>query len=820
MLEKTERLESSLIDFVRDGWRYIDPVPFVDNWHLEAIAEHLQAVTDGDIRRLLINVPPRTSKSSLVSVAWPAWTWAQSDISPSSGPQVQFLFASYAQSLSLRDSVKTRRLLESPWYQEKWGRRFTLTGDQNTKIRYDNDKGGYRLATSVGGALTGEGGQIICFPADELVETERGRIRIGDIVHDRQRIKVWSLNTKTGNMELKPVVGWWRNPASRLVKVTLSDGSVMRCTPNHLVWTRGGWKRAAELGGHDLLPAPRWMHVAPAAQVHDRQSEVRPYMTSADAANGRSADAVFGSQNGCNIVMATVNFAHHCFGKMSHAVSKSPVTFAVVDVLKSCTVLKVIQSWIGSIAVDMTDLLPLWAWPYEGFGNHAMGEAVKGLAVSAQGHARVSLVQDGRHDLRRQHEGAVVSHASNASHGSEGGYFVAWEADDRFPLLVENDVHADETFCLTVADNHTFCVGHGNIIVKNCVDDPHNALEVESDAIREATLQWWDESLSTRLNDPITGAYVIIMQRLYETDLTGHILSRNEGDWTHLMLPMRYEPQRACKTSLGFEDPRTEEGELLWPVRFPEAEVVSLERRLGSFAASGQLQQSPVPRGGGIFKRDWWQLYPPEGEAFNQKTGKPVNLLQFPTMDYIVASVDTAYTEKEENDYSACTVLGSWRNEHDLPKVMLMDAWQERLQFRDLVERIIRTCVDLKVDRLLIEAKASGISVAQEIGRLMRGEAFSVNLVDPKGDKVARAYSVTNLFEAGIVYAPDRKWADTVIDQCASFPKAAHDDLVDALVGGLKHLRDSGVALLREERDDDLRQRMTFRKQAALPYAV
>src|SRR4030095_578348 len=101
--------EDSLIDFLQGGWRYIDPAPYVHGWHLEAIAEHLEAVTRGEIRRLIINIPPRCSKSSVVSVGWPAWAWAQSQITPTAGPSVQFLFASYAQSLSLRDSVKTRR---------------------------------------------------------------------------------------------------------------------------------------------------------------------------------------------------------------------------------------------------------------------------------------------------------------------------------------------------------------------------------------------------------------------------------------------------------------------------------------------------------------------------------------------------------------------------------------------------------------------------------------------------------------------------------------------------------------------------------------
>ena len=188
-LEEADACEKSLYEFVQKAWKYIDPAPFVGGWHIEALCEHLQAVNEGKIKRLLINVPPRTGKSSVVSVAWPAFTWAQSHKDWLSGAEVQFLFASYAERLSLRDSVKCRRLMESPWYQKFFGKQFNLTGDQNTKIRFENDRGGYRLATSVGGTLTGEGGSILCFPYEETVWTETGDVPIGRLVEEKRSFK-------------------------------------------------------------------------------------------------------------------------------------------------------------------------------------------------------------------------------------------------------------------------------------------------------------------------------------------------------------------------------------------------------------------------------------------------------------------------------------------------------------------------------------------------------------------------------------------------------------------------------------------------------
>jgi len=147
----------SLSDYTRRLWKSVEPRDYVHNWHIDAISDHLEAVSAGQIRRLIINLPPRNTKSMIVSVMWPTWDWLRT-------PTRQWLFASYAQSLAIRDSVKSRRLIQSPAYTELLQAHqpdLVLVGDQNTKIRYENNLGGYRLATSVDGALTGEGGDII-----------------------------------------------------------------------------------------------------------------------------------------------------------------------------------------------------------------------------------------------------------------------------------------------------------------------------------------------------------------------------------------------------------------------------------------------------------------------------------------------------------------------------------------------------------------------------------------------------------------------------------------------------------------------------------
>jgi predicted phage terminase large subunit-like protein len=158
-------------EFIEQAWHILEPAtPFLPNWHIDAMADHLQAMTDGTLRRLIINVPPGSAKSLIVSVMWPAWHWLHR-------PADRFLTASYTDALSIRDALKSRRLLSSIWYQARWGSRFALTGDMNTKSKYENDKTGFRLATHVGGA-TGERARVrILDDPHEIEQAESDQIR-------------------------------------------------------------------------------------------------------------------------------------------------------------------------------------------------------------------------------------------------------------------------------------------------------------------------------------------------------------------------------------------------------------------------------------------------------------------------------------------------------------------------------------------------------------------------------------------------------------------------------------------------------------------
>lgn len=343
------------------------------------------------------------------------------------------------------------------------------------------------------------------------------------------------------------------------------------------------------------------------------------------------------------------------------------------------------------------------------------------------------------------------------------------------------------------------------------IDDPHSVDSAESEAERENVTRTFLEAIPTRLNNPDRSAIVVIMQRLHEADVSGVILEKGLG-YEHLCLPMRFDESRRCETGIGFVDPRTEEGELLFPERFPLHVVERDERAMGPYAVAGQFQQTPTPRGGGILRRDDWRLWDDEEAAkHGARSGA------FPTLELVVASLDPAYTEKEENDPSGFTIWGLWRDREGIPRLILMNAWAKRLmlhggeferlpgedetRFRrrcskdwGLVEWVAHDCRRFRADMLLVESKASGISVGQELRRLCKQDDFGVRLVNPGNkDKVARAYAVQPSFANGKIYAPDRDWADKVITQCESFPKGAHDDLVDSTTQAVGWFREAGL---------------------------
>jgi predicted phage terminase large subunit-like protein len=393
-------------------------------------------------------------------------------------------------------------------------------------------------------------------------------------------------------------------------------------------------------------------------------------------------------------------------------------------------------------------------------------------------------------------------------------------------------------------------VGTGERGDRIILDDPHNVKDVESETVRTETTRWFRESLSSRFNNEAT-SFVVIMQRVHEDDVSGVILSPKENGETlgycHLMIPMFYDWERqslpdgsADETDIGWCDPRYDEDPdecdnvLAWPERFSPTTCDQLKTALGPYAWAGQYQQAPAPRGGGIFKRDWWQVW-----------DRPER--KHPEYEYMVASLDGAFTEDEENDPSALTIWGTFIDHNGNRRIMLVDAWRKWLKFSGprvdrlrvptvidgkmwpadyvhpemdrtiaaernrvyrmrcmeswgLIETVADSCRRWGVDMLLIEGAASGISAAQEIRNRHGLEGWGVQIIPAKGDKLARAYAAVPTFSQLMVYCPrdpngkEYDWAVKVMDEMAVFPRGKHDDLTDSACQAINYLRAIGLA--------------------------
>lgn len=202
----TKLAANSFRHFFRQAWQVIEPgTQLLSSWYIDAECDHAQAVTEGKIRNLIVNQPPRTLKSSIWAVAWPAWVWIKN-------PEQRWLYGSFGMAPAIRDSVACRRLIESPWYQKRWGSCYKLTTDQNTKGHFDNDRGGRRYTTSVDAGTTSWGGGVIVLDdANQADENDAIRKSTND----------WYDNTVTSRLD-QPKTGSIVNIQQRVGEDDLS----------------------------------------------------------------------------------------------------------------------------------------------------------------------------------------------------------------------------------------------------------------------------------------------------------------------------------------------------------------------------------------------------------------------------------------------------------------------------------------------------------------------------------------------------------------------------------------------------------------------
>jgi len=298
------------------------------------------------------------------------------------------------------------------------------------------------------------------------------------------------------------------------------------------------------------------------------------------------------------------------------------------------------------------------------------------------------------------------------------------------------------------------------------IDDPHSVDDANSTAKLAGGITTFREALPSRVNND-QSAIVIIMQRLNEGDVSKIALDLG---YDHLCIPMRFEPDRRCTTRIGWTDPRTTAGELMFPDRFPEAQVAELERSLGSYAAAGQLQQRPSPRGGGIIKDEWWRYY-----------------TQPPLMDWRAIYADTAQKTGMENDYSVFQCWGRARNGSAVMLDQVRGKWEAPellVQARAFwAKHKLSSTVPLRAFK--IEDKVSGTGLIQTLKR----EGIPVLSIQRNRDKVSRGHDVAPMIESGNVLLPrDAPWLSELLAEASVFPAGKHDDQLDPLFDAISDM--------------------------------
>ena len=290
-------------------------------------------------------------------------------------------------------------------------------------------------------------------------------------------------------------------------------------------------------------------------------------------------------------------------------------------------------------------------------------------------------------------------------------------------------------------------------------DDPLSPEKAYSEVERDTANRVFAETLPTRLNDPEKSVIIIIMQRLHENDPSGYILARDLG-YEHLCLPMEYEVERKCQTSIGFTDPRTEEGELLFPERFSR-EVVDRDKAvMGSFAVAGQFQQRPVPREGGMFKSHWFTYVDtiPAGTRF-------------------VRGWDLAASTKSNSPYTAGVKIGKTPE----GRFVIANAKRERLEAGGVRRLITSTASNDGLETKISipqDPGQAGKAQAQDIVRDLAG--YNARYSPESGDKATRADPLAAQAEAGNVDILKGDWNTAFMDELCAFPYGEFMDQVDA----------------------------------------
>ncbi|TDS68021.1 intein/intein [Pantoea sp. PNA 14-12] len=748
--------------------------------HHKVIQQTLDRVIDGDIRRLVINVPPGYTKTELATINMMGRGLALNR-------RARFMHLSYSHNLALLNSSTTRSIVKSAAFQGMWP--MALRDDADSKAMWWTEYGGGVYASSAAGQVTGfraghmEPGWQGCFPAGTLVETERGPRRIEELVESRSDFNVWSCNIETGNVELQPIVGWWENPANDIVEVGLSDGTVFQCTPDHRIYTSRGYVRADLLTSSDLLPAcsphtfqlndshseqfGRFNHrqgVIEKSSIRNRTqpssstfvsagseslSDRCPGLSKLNLPNYTYPNSVLASKDRGRFV-ADKDCAYLSTCKLGSRTPlknrKGSMSLCIRHVLSLSTPGKIIKSVIGRAAIKVTPFLSRFFWTYKGVKNKLVNVFAFYSALKGETHPIISpSVQLKLKHNSRKHVllpgGGNYQPVQTADATISADFVNPLISIGRSPLFVRSVGHISKTYCLSVRSNHNFILSNGKVLVHNCLvlDDPVKPDDAFSETVRNGVNTRFNETIRSRLAIETT-PIVVIMQRIHYQDLSGYLLRGGSGEhWHHLNLPVvidNSEPYSSLYPENSHAIP-IEHGlpdGWLWPYKHNESHRISLfsHRR----TAEAQYMQRP-------------RRFNAEGALWTEALVSDARTLEIALEpSRTVVAIDPQATNNEDSDETGIVVASSYGRGND--RLFSANAdYSGKFTPNGWAKRAMRAYEEHRAEAIVIETNQGG-DMAEDTLRNAGFRGRIIRVHASKG-KFARAEPISALYEQGRV---------------------------------------------------------------------
>ena len=327
-----------------------------------------------------------------------------------------------------------------------------------------------------------------------------------------------------------------------------------------------------------------------------------------------------------------------------------------------------------------------------------------------------------------------------------------------------------------------FAIGVGGAVTGKgadllIIDDPHSEQEAKqgNPAVFDGVYEWYTSGPRQRLQPG--GAIIIVMTRWSKRDLTGQILKNSEkegvNEWEVIEFP-------AILPS----------GTPLWPGFWKREELEALKAELPVGKWEAQYQQNPTGNEGAIIKRDQWRIW---------EKDEP------PSCEYLIQSWDTAFEKNSRADYSACTTWGVFQHPDQQgnykTNIIVLDAFKSRMEFPELKAKALELYKEYTPDTLIIEKKAAGAPLIYELRQM--GIPLAEYTPSKGNDKIARVNAISDMFASGVVWCPQTRWADELMEELAAFPNGDNDDLVDSTSQALLRFRHGGFIRIESDEEEE-----------------